>query len=60
VPGVESVSWNWQEGIAYVLFASGQRPDEETFRTAIEGGTRFKMGAVRHLQDVSEFPIAVD
>ena len=60
MPGVESVSWDWEEGVAYVRFASGQRPEVEAFRNAIEDGTRFKMGEARYLQNVSELPIAID
>ncbi len=60
MPGVESVSFDWEEGVAYVRFASGQRADIQAFRTALEESTRFKMGEVRYLQDVSEFPIAID
>ena len=56
MPGVESVFWDWQEGTAYVRFASGQHPDEEAFRGAIESGTRFKMGETRIIQEIAGLP----
>ena len=56
MPGIESVFWNWEEGVAYVRFASGQRPDKEAFRNAIEKGTRFKLGETRYINDAFGLP----
>ena len=59
MPGVESVAWDWEEGMAYVRFSNGARPDEGAIRTAIEEGTRFSMGELRYLNAPSELPDAL-
>ena len=59
MPGVHSVSWDWEKGVAYVRFTRDERPDEGAIRNAIEEGTRFSMGEFRYLHAVSELPDAL-
>ena len=59
VPGVEAVAWDWEEGVAHLRFSSGEGPDEDAIREAIEEGTRFSMGEIRYVQSVSGLPDAL-
>lgn len=59
VPGTESVFWDWKEGVAFVRFLVGEHPTDDDYRTAIEKGTRFKVGEIRSVQTIAELPDAL-
>ena len=56
---MQSVAWNWQEGVAYLRFGDGERPEENAIRDAVEEGTPLSMGEIRYLHALSELPFAL-
>ena len=56
---MESVTWNWEEGTAYVRFEPGRQPEESAIRRAIEEETRYSIGEIRYLYALFELPDAL-
>jgi len=59
VPNVERAHWDWQEGVVYVRFTRGGRPDEEALRRAVDEGTAYTSGKIAYYQRIEHLPDAL-
>ena len=59
VPNVDEVWWDWQNAMAFVRFAGGERADEDALRLAVTERTPLTAGKVTYLVRQDDLPDAL-